>query len=271
MSGAAQLPSARLSDPRFCPEHLRFLTFDSAALGGRGDLTLFAPPDFDRERDLPLVLLLHGAYGSHWAWAFRGGAHLIAWELMRQGEIRPMILVMPSDGMRGASTGYLPQPEADYETWIMRDVVEAATALVSGLSPASPLFLSGYSMGGFAALRLGARHAARVRGISTHCATTHLDQLGPFLHPGSHGPASVDPGEADVLTWLERNKAILPPLRFDCGRGDTLLEANRRLSAALRAHGIAHEFTEHEGGHDFAYYSARLPDTLRFVERVLRG
>ena len=44
---------------------------------------------------LPIVTLLHGVYGSHWSWAYQGGAHLTAAELMRQGSICPMVLVMP--------------------------------------------------------------------------------------------------------------------------------------------------------------------------------
>lgn len=269
MPASPALPSARQSDPRFAPELLRFLSFESPALRGRGDVTVFAPPGLEGPGELPLVLLLHGAYGSHWGWAFRGGAHLTAWDMIRRGEIRPMVLVMPSDGNRGATSGYLPQAEADYEGWIMRDVVEVATALVPGLGAGSPLFLAGYSMGGFGALRLGARYAARVRGISGHSAVTHLSQLEPFLYPGSRGPDLAAAEEADVLTWFRRHRATLPPLRFDCGRSDGLLAPNRRLSEDLRAMGVAHTFTEHEGDHDFAYYAARLPDTLRFVDRVV--
>jgi enterochelin esterase-like enzyme len=263
------IPSARLSDPRFAPEHLRFLGFESAALRARGDVTLFVPDGPGRDR--PLVVLLHGAYGAHWSWAFRGGAHLVAAQLMRDGEIPPMVLAMPSDGMRGATSGYLPQPEADYEAWIMRDLLEALRALVPGVGARSPLFLAGYSMGGFGALRLGAKYAGQVRGVSAHAAVTHLDQLPPFLYPGSIAPVVQDREEADALTWWRRHRARVPPLRFDCGRADTLLPANRGLHAALAAEHIAHDFSEHDGGHDFDYYRARLPETLRFFAGLSGG
>jgi enterochelin esterase-like enzyme len=266
-----RLQTARLSDPRFTPETLLYFTIDAASLGGRGDVVVFVPPGPRAARDLPLLVLMHGAYGSAWHWVLRGGAHLVAQDLIARGEVPPLAIAMPSDGLRGASTGYLPQPDADYETWIVRDVVEACRALVPGVGAGSRLFLSGYSMGGFAALRLGAKYADRVSGVSAHCSVTHLDQLPPFLAPGSRGVRPLDPEDADVLTWLRRHRARLPPLRFDCGREDTLLEPNRRLASALAAEGIPHVFEEFDGAHDFAYYSAHLPDTLRFVARALSG
>lgn len=259
----------RASDARFTPEHLRLVTFDAPALAGRADVTLFVPPGAEDAADLPLLVAMHGAYGSHWHYAFRGGAHVTAVELIRAGEIPPLVIAMPSDGLLGASSGYLPQLHADYEAWIMRDVIAGCRAVVPTVTDASPLFLTGYSMGGFAALRLGAKYAARVAGISAHCAVTHLDQLAPFLAPGSRGPMLLDPADADVLTWLRRHGDRLPPLRFDCGRADTLLGPNQRLDAALAAEGIAHVFETFDGAHDFDYYRARLPDTLRFVARCL--
>jgi enterochelin esterase-like enzyme len=48
-----------------------------------------------------------------------------------------------------------------------------------------------------------------------------------------------------------------------------LLEANRRLHAELQAAGIAHQYAEHPGGHDWAYWTRHLADTLRFFSSTL--
>src|SRR5213594_4357952 len=62
-----------MSFSRLEHDRLRFLTFNSPALGGnRGDVTIFVPPLELQSRNLPLVALLHGVYGSHWSWAFNG-------------------------------------------------------------------------------------------------------------------------------------------------------------------------------------------------------
>ena len=79
-----------ISDPALAPEGLCFVTVKSAALAQRADITLFVPPQAQGLRDVPLVLLLHGVYGSHWAWAFKGGAHRTAQRLIDAAVIPPM-------------------------------------------------------------------------------------------------------------------------------------------------------------------------------------
>ena len=74
--------------------HLRVLTVKSGALRARADITVFAPPGADTITDVPLVLLLHGVYGSHWNWTLNGQVHRTALRMIESGEIlqlRPVI------------------------------------------------------------------------------------------------------------------------------------------------------------------------------------
>ena len=66
------------SDPAYELPNVRLLTFYSRALKGRGDVTLFLPDGWESLVDMPLVVMLHGVHGSHWAWVFNGGAHRLA-------------------------------------------------------------------------------------------------------------------------------------------------------------------------------------------------
>src|SRR4051794_7566414 len=106
MNGSA-FRTIEVSDERFTGEGLRYVTVKSRALRQRADLTLFVPPGASSAANLPLVILLHGVYGSHWAWALKGGAHRTAMRLIDQGEIPSMVLAMPSDGLWGDGSGYL--------------------------------------------------------------------------------------------------------------------------------------------------------------------
>ncbi len=76
---------------------LDFITVKSNALKKRADITVFSPPNAGK--NTPLVILLHGVYGSHWAWAMKGNAHITTQNLIEAGQIKPMILAMPSDGL----------------------------------------------------------------------------------------------------------------------------------------------------------------------------
>src|SRR3954469_77840 len=80
------------SDPRFERDGLRKITVKSAALGQRADITVHATPAARNAVNVPLVILLHGVYGSHWAWSEKGGAHLTAARMEAAGEIPPLVL-----------------------------------------------------------------------------------------------------------------------------------------------------------------------------------
>lgn len=269
MSAQPPFRTLELSDPVIDPRGLRFATVKSAALGQRADVTLWLPPAAGQQRDLPVAILLHGVYGSHWAWALKGNAHATAARLIADGSIPPMALLMPSDGLWGDGSGYVRHTSQDFEAWIVDELPALAIAAAPGCSPRSPLLLAGLSMGGFAALRLAGKHPRRFKAVAAHSAMTDASQYDALLAESRAG-WSTDVRDSSALAALEAADD-LPPLRFDCGREDPFIEANRALHAALDARAIAHQYAEHDGGHDWPYWSRHLEDTLRFFGAVLRA
>jgi S-formylglutathione hydrolase FrmB len=265
MSGFRTL---EISDPALAPEGLRFVTVKSAALGQRADLLLFVPPQAEGLHDVPLVLLLHGVYGSHWAWAFQGGAHRTAQRLIDAGVIPPLVLAMPSDGLWGDGSGYVAHARQDFERWIVDEVPAAARTACAACSEASPLLIAGLSMGGFGALRLAGKHSQRFAAAAAHSAVTDVAQLDTLLAESRAGWSRTPP-DCRVLAALTSATQPPPPLRLDCGRDDFLIAANRQLHGELTAAGIQHEYAEHDGGHGWDYWSRHLEDTLRFFGRAL--
>jgi putative tributyrin esterase len=267
MSAPHPFRTLELSDPAIDPRGLRFATVKSAALRQRADVTLWLPLGADQHSDLPVAILLHGVYGSHWAWALNGDAHGTAGRLIEAGAIPPMALLMPSDGLWGDGSGYVRHRDQDFEAWIVEELPALAAAAAPGCSADSPLLLAGLSMGGFAALRLAGKHPGRFRAVAAHSAMTELAQYDALLAE-SREAWRPDARDASALVALE-SATRLPPLRFDCGRDDAFIEANRALHAALDARRIAHQYAEHEGGHDWSYWSRHLEDTLRFFGAAL--
>jgi S-formylglutathione hydrolase FrmB len=265
--GDSPFSTVELSDPRFERDGLRTVTVKSAALGRRADVTVFVPQG--GAEPLPLVILLHGVNGSHWSWALRGGVHLTAARLMETGELPPLAIAMPSDGLWGDGSGYVPHADADYERWIVDEVPAAAALADERVTDRSPLFIAGLSMGGFGALRLGAKYAARFAGISAHSAVTTLARLRESISEPLDALPAFGAADSTALHWLEAHAPRLPPLRFDCGTGDGLLAGNRALHAALEARGIAHVYEEFPGGHDWPYWKLHVADSLRFFAGLI--
>lgn len=259
------------SDPALTEPGFTFVTVASPALGHRADVTLYMPPGTEGAADLPIVVLLHGVYGSHWAWAFKGAAHRTLAELVASGAVPPMVLAMPSDGLWRDGSGYVRHREQDFERWIVDEVPLAARMAVPACSERSPLLIAGLSMGGFAALRFLGKYPEGFRAASAHSAITEANQLDALVASGSRREWSTDPADASVLAALRGASAPLPPFRFDCGVEDDFLPANRALHRALDAAGIAHGYAEHAGGHDWPYWRRHLADTLLFFGEVLRG
>ncbi len=256
-----------VSNPRFESTGLRHVTVKSGHLRGRGDISIFLPANIDKINRVPVAVLLHGTYGSHWAWALKGGAHLTAAHMISSGEIPPIVLAMPSDGLWGDGTAYLPQDHANFESWIGADVPAAVQYLLPEVARGGPLFLGGLSMGGFGAVRVAAKLGRSVvTAASAMSACTRLDRFFEYVteRPEDFHGLPADTALLDVLLARRTN---LPALHFDCGTEDVLLADNRSLAKALSFAGVAHEYLEFPGGHNWDYWEEHLPDTLRFFAR----
>jgi S-formylglutathione hydrolase FrmB len=268
MSPATTLKNFEWSDPRFEKDGLRQLTITTPNLGGRGDITLFVPESARNQRAVPLILLLHGVFGSHWGWALRGGAHRTAARLIAEGIIPPMLIAMPSDGLDGEGSGYVPYADGsrDFERWIVEDVPATVAMAEPCFDAQSDRFIAGLSMGGFGALRLAGKYPNRFRAASGHSSATEFEQLRMFVSEPL-AKAGVQPGNTSVLETLIRNRSSLPAIRFDCGTEDILLQHNRHLHNELDRAGITHVYEEFPGGHEWPYWEKHFEETLRFFAK----
>ena len=252
-----------ISDPVPGAPGLRHVTVKSPALGRRTDVSVCISPG---EEPVPLVILLHGVYGSHWNWSVNGRSATTLDSLVAAGDVRPMALAMPSDGLWGDGSGYLRHGREDVEAFIVEEVAAIARAVDERAGASGHLFIAGLSMGGFGAVRLAHTHPGRFTAAAGMSSVTRLDRLfevveeAPSLYRAEPGTDSL----LDVVARLDAGRR--PPLRLDCGLGDHLLEANRALHEGLVAAAVEHGYSEHPGGHDWQYWRERLPDVLRFFD-----
>ncbi|HYH55921.1 MAG TPA: alpha/beta hydrolase-fold protein, partial [Anseongella sp.] len=128
---------------------------------------------------------------------------------------------------------------------------------------------AGLSMGGFGALRIGARYGQRFSGISAHSSITSLDQMQLFAEEALHHYRQESRAGEDVFATIRQYREHLPPLRFDCGTSDRLIGHNRTLHRQLAGQGIAHEYEEFPGGHEWSYWEEHVRRSLLFFAKQL--
>jgi enterochelin esterase-like enzyme len=178
---AKRFRTLEISNPAFQPANLTYVTVRSSNLKGRGDCTFFIPKQLSvKQGTIPVVILLHGVYGSHWAWTYNINVHNIAQRLIDEGKINPMVLVMPSDGLLGDGSGYFNHGDKDFEKWIVKDVLNLIPEVLRVKLNDVKLFITGLSMGGYGALRLMAKYPKLFRGAS-----------GPVKYHQAEGSAPV--------------------------------------------------------------------------------
>ena len=250
-----------LSSPEFSPPKTRFLTVQSPALGRRGDIVIYnaetATPD------VPAITLLHGVYGSAWAWMYSGGVHTV-YERLREEGLSEFVLLMPSDGLTGDGSGYFAREDGDYRRWITDDVRTAAALAVPGLTEASRHYICGLSMGGYGALRLAALEPAIYSGASAHSPITTATDFDRFT--------DINPADGitdtDLADLVSTRADTMPPFRFDCGRNDPLFSSTQRLHDTLASAGVAHGFEALEGDHNWPYWTRNVGKSFTLFDKV---
>lgn len=182
----------------------------------------------------------------------------------------------------------------NYETYIAKDLVGWVDSHYRTIARREGRAIAGLSMGGFGAMHLGLRHPDLFA-----AAASHSGAIGLLFG----GPRPFAPGKTRVLTdvsawgasgaigaWIrnmlspdiERWKAhdvvelATKPaapgrqvaLYIDCGTEDEFfLQDNAQyVHEALTAKQVEHEFFIGPGKHDFAFWTARLPKSLAFLQ-----
>ena len=255
-----------ISDPKFETEGLRYITVKSPSLKMRADISVFIPEQAKTKRAVPVIILLHGVYGSHWAWAMKGNAHRTLQHMIDNGESEPFILAMPSDGLWGDGSGFVPHSDQDFEAWIGQEVPEVLTILIDEVDDDSKYFISGLSMGGYGAFRIGTKYSHLFDGISGHSSITDIEQMGQFVEENWQSTFHIEDGK--LIDLIRKGKSNLN-IRFDCGKQDGLLEANRQLHSSLVNANIDHKYEEYEGEHNWEYWEERIKDTYTFFTQLI--
>lgn len=198
----------------------------------QSDYYVYTPPNYDpnAKNPYPVLYLLHGWSDDASGWTAVGHANYILDNLLAQGKIKPMVVVMP------LGYGDMSFVLSGYDVWDEPSAIAHNTSLFTQtlLTEVMPQVeseynvsrkregraIAGLSMGGLESLTTGLEHSdkfAWVGGFSS--AVHHLDFATQF--------DSVNPKTANLrLLWIA------------CGTDEPLFQPNRKLIAWLKSQGM---------------------------------
>jgi len=231
------------------------IAYKSKSLGTDRKVVVYTPPGYEKSTDrYPVLYLLHGAGSTETSWTERGKAHVILDNLIADGKLKPMVVVMPfgfavqrAAGARGDGAENKMQREG-FTRDFLEDVIPMIDSKYRVYADRTHRAIAGLSLGGAQSLAIGLSHLelfSRVAGFSS--------AMGAANNPATGG---VD--FETVLADSARINGQLKLLWVGCGTEDTLFDSNRDFSQQLSKHKVEHVFRVTGGAHTYAVWQRYL-------------
>lgn len=238
--------------------------YRSQTLGMESEFYVYTPPDYDASTHYPVLYLLHGYSDDASGWSSVGRAHTILDNLIAQGKVKPMIVVMP------LGYGTLEVIARRWNVWEDRPLIERNFTLFtqilrSEIKPqAEKLYsisahrndhaIAGLSMGGGESLLTGLNHLdefAYIGAFSSAVQKMNYDQS----FPGLTAQAGASRDQLKLL-WIA------------CGTSDDLIAPNRAFVSWLKQQQVPVTAVETPGRHTWMVWRDNL---IHFAPLLFRN
>ena len=216
-------------------------------------VTIVLPEDAKHQsKEFPTLYLLHGYGGDYTNWYKRCP------ELADLSDRYGIIIVMP-DGRDSWYWDWPNNPKMQMESFFVEDLVPYIDANYPTRNEASQRAISGLSMGGHGAMWLAIRHSDVWANAGTMSGGV---DIRPFPNnwkiSKAIGKLNINPELWDsytVMGIIEQLKPGQLNITIDCGIDDFFIDVNRNLHKKLLDAGIAHDYTERPGKHNWQYWT----------------
>ena len=233
---------------------LEMISYESKSVGTTRKMQVYTPPGYSTEKKYPVLYLLHGIGGDETEWQRFARPNVVLDNLLAEGKIAPMIVVMPNGRARKNDRAegdiFAAAPAfAAFEKDLLDDVIPTIEARYSVQADREHRALAGLSMGGGQSLNFGLPHLDRFAWVGAFSSAPNT-KPAPELVP--------DPAAARQklkLLWLA------------CGNKDGLLHISQGVHAYLKAKDVPHVWHVDGHGHDPTEWKNNL---YLFSQRLFR-
>ena len=254
--------------------------YHSKVIGDDRDYYVYTPPGYDPAGPVryPVLYLLHGLGDEAVSWSSVGCAHVILDNLIAEGKVRPMILVMPLGYGRPPAevVGWMKRHRTDAEIWRhgkgSKEDLELWLRFITGfrdglLTEVMPQVEQCYRVD-------ASRESQAIAGLSmggTQSLYTGLNRPDRFAWMGAFSsgtPAKADGSFGVDFPGLDTKGN--PPLRLiwlGCGKDDFVLRQSQQLHELLQTKGVRHVYKETTGNHTFLVWRRYLAEFASLLFR----
>jgi S-formylglutathione hydrolase FrmB len=237
--------------------------------------------DTDTAARYPVLYFLHGLGGNEQVLLESGGMNEIE-DLRAADKIREFLVVAPNGGRSFFINSR--DGRVRYEDFFIKELIPFIESRYRIDAVRRDRGITGVSMGGYGALRLGLKYPELFGSVSAHSAAL-IDKLPRFegSEDQTSGVARILGGSfgnpVDPKYWARESpftivrtspKPANLPIYFDCGTDDDFgfNAGAQAFHDLLVSRGIPNEFHLYPGGHDMDYFADHLPASLAFHSRV---
>jgi len=129
--------------------------FQAESLGKTSRVHIYTPPGYEKIKDkLPVLYLQHGGGDDDASWATAGRANFILDNLLAEGKIKPMIVVMPFGNPGGGFFSGVGVDGDPYYNYFFKDLVPYIESHYNVGTSRENRAYAGLSMGGLQALNM---------------------------------------------------------------------------------------------------------------------
>lgn len=223
------------------------VSYDSKTVGVKRHAVVYLPPNYSKNKQYPVLYLLHGIGGDEYEWLNQGHPERILDNLYAAKKIKDMIVVLPNGRAmeNDRATGDIMAKDkvaafANFERDLLDDLIPYIEMKYPVITKRESRALAGLSMGGGQSLNFGLGNLntfAWIGGFSSAPNTKMPDQLLP-------NPATAK--DQIKLLWIS------------CGDEDGLLRISERTRDYMVENKVPHIFYKEPGKHDFAVWKNDL-------------
>ena len=247
--------------------------YHSDILGSERRLSVYTPPFYDKNiQSYPVLYLLHGSGGDENAWLELGRTARIMDNLIAEGKIQPMLVVMPNGNpSKQAAPGETPdnlnyQPamsnsfpgykDGSYEK-SFTEIIHFIDNRYRTIPDKRHRAIAGLSMGGFHTLYISLNYPDYFNYIGLFSAGLSANGVDP------NSPMYTNLDEK--LGNLKRSGYQL--FWIGIGKDDFLYDANQQFRQRMDSLGMKYQYVESTRGHIWANWRAYL---LQFAPMLFK-